>query len=334
MERPPESFQEGISSPLIIGDRIVHGFVGPLPRGYTLAVLPSNAVVRPDEDEIAISSSYNRVQPILSIVQILFASATLYKSRGDQLKQYGYAAFGLTVLPYIIMSIVNLLGNVLTQDFSTLYLVRSLEMTEVIERDESEGRKSCFDGVVGSVVQDTNVVFRFEKVDVEDTVHMRQIPALNTENPPFDRAPDIEGINPLPRAIITNSNGIEPIKTTKSTEIVGKVVTDDRDITAFGNVYRVRLNVINDGPPNPASQTTISNPVKRSSRSEIIIPAVAKIRTRGSKAWSSRRALIAIFFINYIMAPIPCVVIAILTRFHAGSSTRAQRTWTMSWLAL
>ena len=61
---------------------------------------------------------------MVSIVQVLLASATLYETRGDQFNQYGYAAFGLTVIPYIVMSIVNLLGNLLTPDFPTLYLVR------------------------------------------------------------------------------------------------------------------------------------------------------------------------------------------------------------------
>jgi hypothetical protein len=77
---------------------------------------------------------------------VLYASYTLYKTRGDQLNQYGYAAFGFTVIPYIIMSFVNLVGNLLTPDYSTLYLVSSLELEEAKSRKDAR-----IDGVVGKV---------------------------------------------------------------------------------------------------------------------------------------------------------------------------------------
>lgn len=131
-----------------------------MPDEYNLAVLPSDAVVHLGHKYISISSSYSVLSAVISIIQVCLASATLYKTRGNQLEEYGYAAFGLTVVPYVIMSIVNFCGNALTPDYPTLYLVRSKEMREAQERyPEVE-----FDGVVGSVIEDSNqdVEYKFE----------------------------------------------------------------------------------------------------------------------------------------------------------------------------
>jgi hypothetical protein len=39
-----------------------------------------------------------------------------------------YAAFGLTLLPYLVMSVVNLVGNLVTPTYPTLYMVDSYEL--------------------------------------------------------------------------------------------------------------------------------------------------------------------------------------------------------------
>jgi hypothetical protein len=85
---------------------------------------------------------------MVALVQVLYASYTLYKSRGDQLNRFGYAAFGLTVIPYIIMSIINLVGNVLTPGYPTLYLVHSPELSE------AKSRGAQIDSIVGKIQED------------------------------------------------------------------------------------------------------------------------------------------------------------------------------------
>jgi len=56
-------------------------------------------------------------------------------------------AFGLTVIPCIIMSSINLLGNILTLSYPTLYLVHSCEL------EEAKLRGAQIDGVVGKVIE-------------------------------------------------------------------------------------------------------------------------------------------------------------------------------------
>ena len=61
-----------------------------------------------------IAASYSIPKAVIAIVQLGYATVTLYQSRGNQIEHYGYAAFALTVIPYAIMSLINLLGNILT----------------------------------------------------------------------------------------------------------------------------------------------------------------------------------------------------------------------------
>ena len=61
---------------------------------------------------------------------MLYAAFTLYETRGDQIKRYGYPAFGLTVGPYLVMSLVNLINSILTPNYVAVYLVKTEVMAE------------------------------------------------------------------------------------------------------------------------------------------------------------------------------------------------------------
>jgi hypothetical protein len=130
-----------------------------LPSGYTLAYVPSSAAVVPylgkqcgrrrlrhrKPTSVEIASMYNLVKAVVAIAQTVFASMTLYKTRGNQIETYGYASFGLTVLPYVLMSILNLFSQIAYAEYSTLFMVHSDIM------DEARKRGGIFDGVVGTL---------------------------------------------------------------------------------------------------------------------------------------------------------------------------------------
>jgi hypothetical protein len=65
------------------------------------------------------------------MVQLIYAITTLYRTRGDQIAIFGYAAFGLTVTQYAWMSFVNLLGNWVCPHYPSLYLVESPTLSEL-----------------------------------------------------------------------------------------------------------------------------------------------------------------------------------------------------------
>ena len=152
----------------------VHG-VHVLPRGYELAYVPSDAVVTvvtsttgvdgvdpgnslKIDKKLDISYSYTFTKSAIAVAQLIYASVTLYRARGDQIDQYGYAAFGLTVTPYIIMSFLNLVGQIATADYPTLYVVRS----DTLEEAARHG--GHFDGMVGRLIESSKEKWVVETV--------------------------------------------------------------------------------------------------------------------------------------------------------------------------
>ena len=173
-----------------IGDYRVHG-VCVLPPGYALCIISPTVVVReigdvqiltrPSEPvvinseaqatgtndqhrsllrlseqvnkptTIKLSSNSNIPKALIAIFQSIYASVTLYKTRGDQIERYGFAAFGLTVVPYLIMTLVNLIGNVITPEYPKAYLVHSAIMDEA---KQCSGAR--FEGIVGTIESPTD----------------------------------------------------------------------------------------------------------------------------------------------------------------------------------
>ncbi|KAI5856873.1 hypothetical protein BZA05DRAFT_471025 [Tricharina praecox] len=73
--------------------------------------------------KMEIAASYSFVQGIAAIAQIFFASKELYDARGVQIDRYGYAAYGLTVIPYLWMSFLNLLAAIMRPRYTHMYLL-------------------------------------------------------------------------------------------------------------------------------------------------------------------------------------------------------------------
>src|SRR6185436_6782130 len=92
------------------------------------------------------------VKVIISVLQLLFAISTLYRTRGNQLDVYGYAAFGLTVTPYAWMTLINLLGNLLCPQYDTMFIVESSGYDELQDRlrQGTEEERANF-AIVGTV---------------------------------------------------------------------------------------------------------------------------------------------------------------------------------------
>ena len=100
---------------------------------------------------IKLSSNFNIPKALIAIFQFIYASVTLYKTKGDQIERYGFAAFGLTVIPYLIMTLVNLIGNVITPEYPKVYLVHSAIMDEAMQCSGAR-----FEGIVGTIESPTD----------------------------------------------------------------------------------------------------------------------------------------------------------------------------------
>ncbi len=127
----------------VFWDTAIHG-EHVLPQGYRLVVVPHLApiefITSAGDQQIKssriISSSYNVLKLLLSFAQAIWAIVTLYQARGDQISRYGYAAFGLTVAPYAFMSILNIIGSLVTPVYPTMFMIR----TPVMDEAEAQGR--------------------------------------------------------------------------------------------------------------------------------------------------------------------------------------------------
>jgi len=70
----------------------------------------------------------------------LYGAFELYDSVGHQLDTYGYAAYALTVVPYILMSLVNQLAALCQPLYPSKFIV-TYEGEQKVRRSNSEGQK-------------------------------------------------------------------------------------------------------------------------------------------------------------------------------------------------
>src|SRR5205807_6518550 len=110
-----------------------------LPQGYCFSFLPAGTSIGPinpdtNREEITIASSYGTAKSFTGVLQILISIFTLYSSSDSQIRDYGYAAFGFSVIPYTVMSFLNAIANFIEADYDTLFMVESEVMVEAFER--------------------------------------------------------------------------------------------------------------------------------------------------------------------------------------------------------
>ncbi|KAK6435155.1 hypothetical protein LTR95_008659 [Oleoguttula sp. CCFEE 5521] len=123
-----------------------------LPYGYSFAILPRDTLLTtiptPSAPEVVpgdISSNFSTAKAVLSLVQALAAAVTLTSHKGDLIDRWGYTSYHLTVVPYLVMTIVNFVSNALTPNYPCIYMVRTQTM------DEAQKRGGKFVGTVGTV---------------------------------------------------------------------------------------------------------------------------------------------------------------------------------------
>ena len=107
-----------------------------LPPGYGIQRCqgtPTLQIQRRASD-LKISGDHIVTESVVALAQIIFATISVYKSRGDQFERYGYAAFSLTVLPFAVMSCANLIANIVSLNYARLYLVETPELIEAQAR--------------------------------------------------------------------------------------------------------------------------------------------------------------------------------------------------------
>jgi hypothetical protein len=85
-----------------------------------------------------------------AIFQIIYGSQELFKARGRQLEKYGYASYSLTVVPYILMSLVNFLAAALQPQYPSMFIV-------LHQADNTADHADNTAGQTGNTAHDENI---------------------------------------------------------------------------------------------------------------------------------------------------------------------------------
>ena len=310
-----------------------------IPEGYSLAIVPLDAVVL-DLDggtgSSTISCSYSFAKVLVALAQTIYATSTLYRSRGDQIARYGYAAFGLTVAPYAVMSIVNLLGNLCSPDYPALYLVESSIMDEARQRP-----LGYFSGTVGRLEEEHVLDIRGSTHDLSQIVgplEFRQTfgDELSVRFRILADMPSQPGLYPetaLHYLSFPDKVSIELVSGSSVGEEKTWVVLEDTT-TECDPVIRVpSCNPFKFAPsPVEVSKYSIRRTRLESSAKREKVNVELEDLVSRRKTFLRKRVLEYIF--TFLLGVIPLIINGAMSHFHPRSSTPNQRSWTMVWLAL
>lgn len=79
-----------------------------------------------DRNTIKITKSTSYLKIATSIAQLAWSVITLVRTSGSQFDRYGYAAFGLSILPYALMSLFNLIFVLVVGEYPFLSIMRTM----------------------------------------------------------------------------------------------------------------------------------------------------------------------------------------------------------------
>ncbi|KAI5848769.1 hypothetical protein DFP73DRAFT_592396 [Morchella snyderi] len=75
------------------------------------------------QSKLNICYNHSIIKIVAAIFQTLYGSYELFRARESQLERYGFAAYSLSVIPYIMMSLINLLAALIEPEYPMMYLV-------------------------------------------------------------------------------------------------------------------------------------------------------------------------------------------------------------------
>ncbi|KAL9115808.1 MAG: hypothetical protein Q9227_000176 [Pyrenula ochraceoflavens] len=344
-----------------LNGRQVHGYCR-LPAGFALSIVPNDTKFKQPENEAtqngnrrsrtasatenegsllpapylpgknevessSLGSFYSFAKGAIAILQLLYASYTLVQTRGDQIDRFGYAAFGLTVTPYLMMSLINLLSSLLTPDYSHMYLVESDVMLEAKRHGGS------FEGHVGRIDESLSTNCLSVEFVGQDASNYNAFGGEST--PPGHSTPN----EPLYLRVFSKSRD-GPVANKlrgKSPELTFDCLGDHSRRTESPETEKITLK-----DKTLATQSRILRSLKRGVqhfwRDYFQYPRQAHllIPFRSRQSARTLEDMIRAFFLllgSTFVGALPLAVIGGMSGFHQGQSTQAQRAWTMTWLA-
>lgn len=277
----------------------------PPPIAFAKTFLRSNVE---DTAHIKLCRPRRWMKALLSIVQLVSASITLYNSRGDQLSRFGYAAYGLSVIPYALMSFINLLCNISMGEWPCRYVLRTAILEESMRRTGSR-----VDGAVGTV-RDLAPESTGADMSAPERPHLKDgytLASLSVELPETEKP----SVDDRPKLVVS----------------VGDVRRKFRfDPDAAGGDAGIRLFNFKIADLNDRICPSALSPEK--GRGWGIIRDIPSERTW--IWWGYVFADVLCILLPTAAIFLPYVIVNSLTGYKAQSSTVAERAWMTSWLVV
>jgi len=338
----PPWIKSKFGSPVYVNRQVIHGTYE-LPKGYRFAVVPSDtqflAPISPSL-VLEVSATHNFMKALVALVQSCYAIATLYRSRGDQIEQFGYAAFGLTVAPYAVMSCINLIGNICRPDYASLYMVENGIMRE------ARRRGGVFEGSVGTVSEEISTchlecagqVHNAEDLHFSADVHGNCI-----ANFAISLTPRYHIANPICHRIPEKCPSVCSTSTLQFRSV--QALPPKLDYTGKANEDVVLIpccNALKRGWPSSTSDCLpylyclrdirLQKPFPLIKRRDWI-PSFAPIPLCHPIRWK-----VAKYAITTVISLIPLAIYGVMSRFQVGaipiSESSTWKAYTMQWLLL
>ena len=108
----------------------------------TTAQSAVNGAETKSETATSIACSYSLAKALVAVLQALFVVNTLYATKGSQIDRFGYAAFGLTIVPYAVTTVVNLIANVICPEYPAMYVVSNQTLRD-LQRQHGQGTQAA-----------------------------------------------------------------------------------------------------------------------------------------------------------------------------------------------
>ena len=310
--------------------------------------------------QIPIARSQSWVKMIASIIQLSASCIMLYRTRGSQLHQYGYAGFGLTVFPYALMSAVNFVCLAIVRDYACVYTLRMGILCEAESRlDSDKAKSSSSDSELAITVKpptftvDNTALSWSEKEDLPiaaqpstSTVAKSDGAALSSsEKEELPQAitarPPISSVEISDNAALSSTEGGDHHQETF--ELLD-VELDDGVLKVTKNDVPREYELVDSECEDEDVCTLEIDPIFSEQLpmqvAGLTYPRFERMFMLGSHLDSVRYRprlgdtwlILSVYVATFLGLVLPSVFIFALTKFHKQQSTVAQRAWHISWL--
>lgn len=256
-----------------------------------------------DTSKINLARARSVLPMVISIAQLISATIALYETRGDQITRFGYAAYGLSVIPYAIMTVVNLVCNACVGQWPCRFVLNTGVCAEAARRPDAK-----IDGVVGVTKKLEDSGFQSpDDAGTPDEKGGYTLAFLSKECIHIDRGDSSK------RELLVVQVG----DTTRRFQLLKTLPEEtSQNASSVGKNahYTFSISSINNHPYQHPAESSIEDGLGRLFKKIVgfCVPMSFAI----------------------ILIPLPYLITYALTGFKAHGSTAAQRGWMMTWLVV